>query len=51
MIDLFDFYEDMGYQPAIDVTSPDSTNFSQDLLSKDNEWREMTGVEEAANMV
>jgi len=51
MTDLIDFYEDMGYQPANDVTSPDSTNFSQDLLPNDNEWRETTGVEEAANMV
>ncbi len=38
-------------QPPNDVTSPDSTDFSQNLLSKDNERREMTGVEEAANMV
>ena len=51
MIDLRVFYEDMGCQPPNDVTSPDSTDFSQNLLSKDNERREMTGVEEAANMV
>ena len=51
MIDLRVVYEDMGCQPPNDVTSPDSTDFSQILLSKDNERREMTGVEEAANMV
>jgi hypothetical protein len=50
MIDLQDYYENMGCHPPIDDTSPDSTNFSQDLLSKEK-WGPMTGVEEAANMV
>ena len=50
MTDLRDYYEDMGYQPPNDETSPDSTNFSQDMLSKEK-WVTMTGVEEAAEMV
>lgn len=51
MSDLRVYYEDMGYQPTDEETSPYSTNFSQDLLSKEKTWGEMSGVEEAANMV